>query len=113
MNNPRLQAQKPTLGWRCIGGEDPGIRRTKCNEVGLSLNKLISPNIRGRMKKAQYSMMSRGRTGGMSGSSTALLSGGGSLSLRPRGSPLSLGEGSDLVMLLKSRGTGEGPTGPH
>jgi hypothetical protein len=65
------------------------------------------------MKKAQYSMMSRGRTGGMSGSSTALLSGGGSSSLRPGGSRPSPGEGSDLVMSLKSRGTGEGPMGPH
>jgi hypothetical protein len=34
------------------------------------------------MKKAQYSMMSRGRIDGMSGLSTALLSGGGSSSLR-------------------------------
>jgi hypothetical protein len=113
MNNLRLQAQKPALGWRCIGGEDPGIRRTKRNEVGLSLNKSISPNIRGRTKKAQYSMMSRGRTGGMSGSSTALLSGGGSSLLRLEGSRPSPREGSHLVMSLKSRGTGEGPIGSH
>jgi hypothetical protein len=33
--------------------------------------------------------------------------------LRPRGSHPSPGEGSDLVMSLKSRGMGEGPTGPH
>jgi hypothetical protein len=56
--------------------------------------------------KTQYSMMSKGRTGGMSGSSTMLLSRSGS-------SSLSLGEGSNVIMLLKSRGMGEGPTSLH
>jgi hypothetical protein len=103
MNNPQLQAQKPAVGWRCIRGEDLGIRRIKCNEVGMLWNKLISLNIKGRMKKAQYSMMSRGRTGGMSRLSTALLSGGGSSPLKPRGSLLFPGEGSDLVPSLKAQ----------
>jgi hypothetical protein len=49
----------------------------------------------------------------MLGSFVALLSGRGSLPLRLGGSPLSLGEGSDLVMSLKSRGRGRGPTGLH
>jgi hypothetical protein len=39
--------------------------------------------------------------------------GGGSLLLRPGGSCPSLGEGSDPVMSLKSRGIGEGPTALH
>jgi hypothetical protein len=65
------------------------------------------------MKKAQYSMMSRGRTSGMYGSSTALLSGKGRSSLRPGGSRPTPGEGSNLVMSLKSRGMGEGPMDPH
>jgi hypothetical protein len=65
------------------------------------------------MKEVEYSMMSRGRTGGMPGSSVALLSGRGSSSLRLGGSHSSPGEGSDLVMSLKSRGMGEGPTGLH
>jgi hypothetical protein len=113
MNKPRLQAQKPTLEWRCIGGEDPRIRRTKTNEVGLSWNKLISPNIWGWMKKAQYRMMSIGRTGRIFGSSTAFFSRGGSSSLRPRGYHSSPGEGSHLVVSLKYHGTGKGPMGSH
>jgi hypothetical protein len=65
------------------------------------------------MKESEYSMMSRRRTGEMHGSFVALLSGRGSSSLRSRGSHPSPQEGSDLVMSLKSRGTREGPTGPH
>jgi hypothetical protein len=64
------------------------------------------------MKKAQYSMMSRGRTSGVFGSSTVLLSGRGSLSLRPGGSRSFLGEGSDLV-IAEILWNGKGPTSPH
>jgi hypothetical protein len=49
----------------------------------------------------------------MSGSSIALLSERGSLSLRLGGSRPTLGKGSGLVMLLKSRGMGKGCTGLH
>jgi hypothetical protein len=49
----------------------------------------------------------------MSRSYTTLLSGGGSSSLRLGGSRSSPGEGFDLVMLLKSHGIAEGPTGSH
>jgi hypothetical protein len=55
------------------------------------------------MKEVEYSMMSRGRASGMHGLFVALLSGRGSSSLRPGGSSMSLGEGFDFVMLLKSR----------
>ena len=48
----------------------------------------------------------------MFGLFVALLFGRGSLPLRLGGSPLSLGEGSDLVMSLKSCGIGEGPVIP-
>jgi hypothetical protein len=113
MNNPRPQAQKLALKWRCIGGEDLGTRRTKTNEIGLSWNRPISPTIQGRMKEAEYSMMSRGRTSGMPRSSVALLSGRGSLPLRSRGSRPSLGEVFDLVMSMKSLGRGRGPMDPH
>jgi hypothetical protein len=68
---------------------------------------------RGRVKKTEYSRMSRGGTGGMPESSTVLLTGRGSTSTRPGGSHPSPGKGSGLVMSLKSRGTEEGPTGPH
>jgi hypothetical protein len=65
------------------------------------------------MKESKYSMVSRGRTSEMFGSFVALLSGRGSLSLRFRGSLLSPGEGFDLVMSLRSHGTGKGPTSLH
>jgi hypothetical protein len=59
------------------------------------------------MKEAEYSKMSTGRTGRMPGSPTVLLFGRDSTSMRPEGSHPSLGKGSDLVVLLKSRGRGE------
>jgi hypothetical protein len=65
------------------------------------------------MKKAQSSMMSIGRIGGMSRSSTALFSGGGSSLLRLRGSLLPPMDGYYLVVSLKSHGIGEGPMDPH
>eukprot|EP01018_Ginkgo_biloba_P010932 Gb_12955 [translate_table: standard] len=53
----------------------------------------------------------RKRTGNRSRSPTALLSGGGSSPLRPRGSHLPPGEGSSLAMSLRSRRKGKGQ--PH
>jgi hypothetical protein len=57
--------------------------------------------------------MSKGGTGWMPKSSTALLTGRGSTSTRPGGSHSSPRKESSIVMLLKSRGTEKGPTGPH
>ena len=65
------------------------------------------------MKDIEYSMMSIGRTVGMLGLSTTLFSIRGSLLLRPRGSHLDPGEGSNMVMSLKYCWVGEGPTGPY
>jgi hypothetical protein len=98
---------------RCIPGEDLGTKRTKNNEIGLSWSRSISPIIQGRMKEIEYSMMSRGRTNGFPGLSIVLLFGSGSSPLSPGGSPPSLGEGSNVVLSLKFRGRGGGPTGPH
>eukprot|EP01018_Ginkgo_biloba_P000139 Gb_34460 [translate_table: standard] len=113
MKNSRPQALELTRGWRYIEVGALGPREYKSNEVGLSWNRLISPNIQGRMKETQNSMMSRGRTGDRFGLSTTLLSGGGSSPLRPRGSRLPLGEGSGLAMSLRSQRKGKGPTGLH
>jgi hypothetical protein len=110
MDNPRPRAQRPPLKSRCTLGEDPG---TRGNEIGLSWNKPISPTIRGRMKKDEYSRMSRGGTGGMPISSIVQLTGRGSTSTKLGGSHLSPRKGFGLVMSSKSRGTGERPTGPH
>jgi hypothetical protein len=96
----------------CIVGEDLRTRGTR-KEVDLSWNGSISPTIRGRMKKVEYSRVSRGGTGGVPGSSVALLTGRGSAPTRSGGSHPSPGKGSGLVMSLKSRGTREGPTGPY
>jgi len=65
------------------------------------------------MKKALYSMMSKGRTGGVSGSSIVFLFGGGGSPFRLGGSHPSPGDGYDLVMSLKYHGIGEGPTHLH
>nr|ADE76313.1 unknown [Picea sitchensis] len=65
------------------------------------------------MKESEYSMMSRGRTDGMPGSSTALLFGRDSSLSRPDRSHPSPREGFDLFMSLKYRGTTEGPMGLH
>jgi hypothetical protein len=64
-------------------------------------------------EEAKYSRMSIGGTSGMPGSSATLLTGRGSTPMRHGGSHPSPGKGSDLVMLLKSRGMGEGPMGLH
>jgi hypothetical protein len=55
--------------------------------------------------------MSKEGTGGMHGSSIALLTRRGSTSTRLGGSHLSTRKGSVLVMSLKTRGTEEGPMG--
>eukprot|EP01018_Ginkgo_biloba_P030505 Gb_10301 [translate_table: standard] len=102
MKNPRPRARETAQGWKCTRVKDLGPRKSKSNEVGLSWNRPIPPNIQGRMKETQNSMMSRGRTGGRSGPPTTLLSGGGSSSLRPKGSRLPPGEGSSLAMPLRS-----------
>jgi hypothetical protein len=65
------------------------------------------------VKKIEYSRMSRGGNGGMPRSSTELLTGRGSTLMRPRGSHPSPRNGYGLVLSLKSRGTKEGPMGPH
>jgi hypothetical protein len=65
------------------------------------------------MKEVEYGKMSRGRTGGMPRSFVVLLFGGGSTSMRLGGSHSSPGKGSNLVVSLKSRGTGGNPTGLH
>jgi hypothetical protein len=65
------------------------------------------------MKKVEYSQLSQGGLGGMPRSSVALLTGRCSASTRSGGSHSSLGRGSGLAMLLKSRGMRKGPIGPH
>lgn len=65
------------------------------------------------MKKTKYSGMSRGGIGGMPESSTALLTGSGRTLTRFVGACSSPRKGPGLVLSLKSRGTEEGPTGPH
>jgi hypothetical protein len=97
----------------CIVGEDPRTRGTKRKEEGLSWNGSISLTIRGRIKKVQYSRVSRGGTSGVPGSSVALLTGKGSAPTRFVGSHLSHGKGFGLVTSLRSHGTRESPTGPH
>jgi hypothetical protein len=57
--------------------------------------------------------MSRGGTGGMHRSIFVLLTRRGSTTTTLGGSHLSPGKRSGLVMTLKSRGTGGGPTGLH
>jgi hypothetical protein len=79
MKSPRPRAQIHVLMMRCIiGEEDLRTRGTKRKEVGLSWNGSISPTIRGRMKNAEYSLLSQGGPGGVSGSFAALLNGRGS-----------------------------------
>jgi hypothetical protein len=82
-------------------------------KMGQSWDGPISPTIRGRVKKTNYIRMSKGGTGGMSELSTTLLTGRGSTRTRFEGSHSSPWKRSALVMLLKSRGTEKGPTGPH
>jgi hypothetical protein len=109
MKNPQPRAQRHAPTRRCTIGEDPRTKRTRGDGIGQSWNGPISPIIRGRVKKTDYSGMSRGRTGGMPELSALLLMGRGSTPTRPGGTHLSLGKGSRLVLSLKSHGTEEGP----
>jgi hypothetical protein len=113
MKNPRPRAPIPSRMMGCIVGEGLRARGNKRKEIDLSWNGSISPTIRGRMKKTEYSQVSRGGTGGVSGSSVALLADRGSAPTRSGGSRPSPGRGFSLAMSLKSRETREGPTGPN
>jgi hypothetical protein len=113
MKNPRPQAQRLAHTRRCTIGEDPRTRGTRSDGIGQSWNGPISPTIRGRVKKTEYSGMSRGGTSRMPKSSITLLSRRGSTRMGLGGSHLSPIKGSGLVMLLKSCGTEEGLVGPH
>jgi hypothetical protein len=92
---------------------DPGMRGTRGDEIGQSWNGPLTPTIRGRGKKVEYSRMSRGRNGGMHESSTALLTRIGSTPTRLGGSHMSPRKGFGLIMSLKSHRTEGGPTDPH
>jgi hypothetical protein len=113
MKNPRPRSQRLAQLKRCTIGEDPGTRRTRDDGIGQPRNGPISPIIRGRVKKTEYSRMSRGGTGGMPESFGVLLTGRGSTLTRSEGAQLSFGKESGLVLSLKSCGTEEGPTGLH
>jgi hypothetical protein len=84
----------------CIVGEGLRERGNKREGIDLSWNRSISPSIRGRMEKAEYSRVSRGGTDGVPGSSVVLLAGRGSALTRSRGSHPSPGRGFGLVMSL-------------
>jgi hypothetical protein len=114
MKNPRPRVQIPALMMGCIvGEEDPRKRGTRRKKVDLSWNLSISPTIRGRMKKFEYSWLSLRGPGGVPVSPAMLLTGRGSALTRFRGSLLFPGRGSGLAMLVRSRGMREGSMGPH
>jgi hypothetical protein len=74
------------------------MRGSRGDEIGQSWNGPISLTILGRVKKTKYSRMSRGGTGGIPKSSTTLLIGRGSTSMRPGGPHPSPRKGYGLVI---------------
>jgi hypothetical protein len=65
------------------------------------------------MKETQQSLLAQRSTGGKLGLSIVLLLGGGPMMLRSGGPSLSPRKGHDMVLLLRSHGTGQGPASPH
>jgi hypothetical protein len=63
------------------------------------------------MKETQQSLLARRRAGGKRRLSTVPLPGGGRTMLRSGGSSPSPRKGSDMVLLLRSHGTGQDPRG--
>ena len=73
---------------------------------------VISPIIQGRMKKDEYSRLSRRGSSGAP-RSFAVLIGRGTALTRSGGSHPSHGSGYGMAMSIKYCGTREGPMGPH